>query len=55
MDKCNMSKNWAIIILILGILFLLQDLSVISFWTFGPWTIVFLVLGLMGTLKNFMK
>jgi membrane-bound ClpP family serine protease len=55
MDKCCMSKSWGIIVLILGILFLLQDLNVITFWTVGPWTIVFLVVGLMVVLKEYIK
>lgn len=43
----KLSKNWAILILILGIIMLLQDLAVISWWTIAPWTLVFLLIGLV--------
>lgn len=51
---CPMNQTWAIIILIIGVLYLLQDLGVaaVSFWTFKWYTIMFLIIGLMAILKK---
>lgn len=50
MAKAEISKGWALIILVLGILLLLGDLAVINF-PIGPWTLVFLLIGLVKTFK----
>mgnify|MGYP001566600485 FL=1 len=47
MMKCD--KTWGWVFLIVGILYLLQDLAVISFWNFNWWTALFVICGLMST------
>jgi len=46
------NSTWAIVILIIGILYLLQDLGTITFWTFSWWTVVFILCGLMHLFKK---
>lgn len=46
MAKAAISKGWAAIILILGILMLLSDFKVINF-PISPWTLIFLIIGLI--------
>jgi len=41
----NPGKTWGIIVLILGILFLLVDLEVWTFFGIKWWTVVFILLG----------
>lgn len=41
-------KSWGWVILIVGILYLLQDMGTISFWNFNWWTVVFVIWGLMA-------
>jgi hypothetical protein len=42
---CSNPKNWGLLMLAIGILYLGQDLGWWSFWTFNWWTIVFLLIG----------
>lgn len=42
----ELGKGWAAIILILGILLLLNDFAVFNF-AIQPWTLVFLLIGLI--------
>ncbi len=46
----KLSKNWAILILILGIVLLLKDLGYANWWAIAPWTLVFLLIGLIKVL-----
>ena len=43
-NKCSSMCGWTV--LILGILFLLQDLGRWSFWNIKWWTIMFIVTGI---------
>ena len=47
-----MPKNWAIITLIIGILYLGQEIGWWTFWTFSWWTVVFLMLGVCNLQKS---
>ncbi|MAE13049.1 hypothetical protein CMO92_00650 [Candidatus Woesearchaeota archaeon] len=44
--NCCCSAQWGTIILILGVLYLLQDLTYIDWWRLSWFTVVFLLLGL---------
>lgn len=46
----KLGKTWAVIILILGILLLLNDLNAFVFKV-QPWTLVFLLVGLIKLFK----
>ena len=51
---CSIPKGWAVITLIVGILYLGQDLGWWAFWTLNWWTVAFLMVAvsnLQGTLK----
>ncbi|MBW2985207.1 hypothetical protein KY313_00940 [Candidatus Woesearchaeota archaeon] len=51
---CAMPKIWAVITLVVGILYLGQDLGWWAFWTLSWWTVAFLMIAvsnLQGTLK----
>lgn len=48
----ELGKTWAFIVLILGILLLLKDLNVWPGFTIQPWTLVFLVFGLIHSFKK---
>ncbi|MFH1506179.1 MAG: DUF5668 domain-containing protein [archaeon] len=37
---------WGIIVLIIGILFLMQDMGTWNFWGLNWWTIVFIICGI---------
>ncbi|MCP3682578.1 MAG: hypothetical protein GY861_07810 [bacterium] len=43
MDACK--KLTALVILLVGVLFLLKDLGVWDFWQINGWTVIFLVVG----------
>lgn len=45
-DKC--CKMMALLTLVLGVLFLLQDLAVWAFWNLNWYTVAFLLMGLCG-------
>jgi len=42
---CPMSKCCGWVLLAIGVLYLLQDLSVITWWKVNWWTVLFLLLG----------
>ncbi len=50
MENKNMAFGW--VLLILGALYLLQDLSVIDFWTLNWYTAGFIVAGVYKILKK---
>lgn len=44
---CASSKMWTgVILLVIGILYLLQDMGTIRWWTYSWWTVAFLIMGL---------
>ncbi len=50
--KCGChGPGWGLVLLILGILFLLQDLTIWSFWNLNWWTVLLIAFGL-GALLN---
>ncbi len=42
--KCGGITGW--LFLIVGLIMLLQDFGVWSWWTIQPWTVLFLIIGL---------
>ena len=42
--QCAMTGG--IVLLVIGILYLLQDIGTISWWTYSWWTVLFILLGL---------
>jgi predicted ferric reductase len=49
--KCPHHKAFGWVILILGVLFLLRDFNVWSFWNISWWTAAFILIGLGGFCK----
>ncbi|MBL7051090.1 hypothetical protein ISS04_02900 [Candidatus Woesearchaeota archaeon] len=43
---CSTSKTWGLLVLIVGILYLGQDLGWWSFWALNWWTVAFLIIGI---------
>ena len=43
-EKC--AKMMAVLVLLVGVLFLLRDLNVWQFWNIQWWTVIFLLIGL---------
>lgn len=44
--NCPVSKTWGLLVLIVGILYLGQDLGWWSFWELKWWTVAFLIVGI---------
>ena len=49
-DKC--CKMCGVVVLVLGVLFLLQDLAVWNFWNISWYTAAFILVGLGGFCKT---
>ncbi len=49
--NCPHHKFFGWLVLVVGVLYLLQDLKLISFWNINWWTVAFLVVGFGGMCK----
>jgi hypothetical protein len=47
-------KYFGIALVVLGVLFLLRDLDIWSFWNISWWTALFLLVGIKGIIHTFM-
>jgi len=47
-----MKKLLGLVVLVLGVLLLLRDLNVWDFWAIQPWTLAFLLAGLVISIKS---
>ena len=50
--NCCNGPGWGLVLLIVGVLFLLQDTVIWNFWNLSWWTVVFIVFGLGALLKK---
>ena len=52
-EKC--SKIGSVVFLVLGVLFLLRDINVWDFWNIQWWTVLFILIGVVGLCKSSCK
>lgn len=48
-DGCFCSPCWGLILVIIGILYLLLDYGLITWWKLSWWTTAFILIGIMMT------
>ncbi|MBU0536201.1 MAG: hypothetical protein KJ922_01295 [Nanoarchaeota archaeon] len=52
--KCG-KMWWGVLVLILGVLLLLRDIGIWTFWGIQPWTLIFLLFGLGASSTSICK